>query len=173
MKIRIVAIIFFLLVTGYPVSSESLRNDNLNILGQIISELTFSLEPEESGRYNLRDDQNLQPRGRGVPVGQWSLTIDNPPAGVSVYEVTYEFEPLKAPRIVDEIGFLLLEYDSQSSEPVLRSSGSSSRLEITGTANSVTRSLYARLTEEGAVNVQRAAASDSYSSDITISLVQE
>jgi len=173
MKIRITAILVFLLVSVSPVSSESLRNDNLNILGQIISELTFSLEAEESRRYNLRDNQDLQPRGRGVSIGQWSLSIDNPPAGVSVYEVTYEFEPLKAPRISDVISFVLIESDEQSSTAVLRSSGSSSTLEITGTNNSVTRSLRARLTEEGALSVQQAAASDLYRSDIIISLVQE
>lgn len=173
MKIRIAAILVFLLVCVSPVSSESLRNDNLNILGQIISELTFSLEAEESRRYNLRDNQDLQPSGRGVPIGQWSLSIDNPPAGVSVYEVTYEFEPLKAPRISDVIEFVLLESDEQSSTAVSRSNGSASRLEITGTDNTVTRSLRARLTEEGAVSVQQAAASDAYRSDIIISLVQE
>ncbi|MBN2858780.1 MAG: hypothetical protein JXK93_00785 [Sphaerochaetaceae bacterium] len=145
----------------------------MNILGQIISELSFTLEPEESRRYNLRDNQDLQPRGRGVSIGQWSLSIDNPPAGVSVYEVTYEFEPLKAPRISDVIDFVLLESDEQSATAVLRSSGSSSRLEVTGTDNTVTRSLRARLTEEGALSVQQAAASDAYRSDIIISLVQE
>jgi len=90
-----------------------------------------------------------------------------------VYEVTYEFEPLKAPRISDVISFVLIESDEQSSTAVLRSSGSSSTLEITGTNNSVTRSLRARLTEEGALSVQQAAASDLYRSDIIISLVQE
>ncbi len=153
--------------------AQTLDMEKMEILGLIVSRLHFGVDAVNPRIYNLVEDQEIQPGGRGVTIGMWTLSVQNPPAGQASYTVSYRYDPLKAPGIDDEIGFIIIQSDAELVNPELKESGSTSDIIITGESNSVTKFVSARLTAEGAQAVRFAAASEGYHSDVTVALLTE
>jgi hypothetical protein len=169
--------IFMLPSLWADTTPQTLGSDTITFKGFIESGLYFSVSRLTETSYNLLSDE-LQPDGDGVDIGSWTLRVDNPPVTETTFTITYSFAPLRSTitTIEDEIDFILLERpEDNSSEPVEKNNiiGTEVSIVLGSGLNTVTRVFSARLTNAGANTAMRAAATDTYQSDITVSLAAE
>ena len=161
--------IFILPSLWAATTPQTLGSDTITFNGYIESGLYFSVSRLADTSYNLLSEE-LQPEGEGVDIGSWTLRVDNPPVTETTFTITYTFEPLKSTisSIKDEIDFILLE-------PVERNNiiGSQVTVVLDSGLSTFTHIFAARLTTDGAATAMRAAATDTYQSDITVSLAAE
>ena len=156
---------------------QTLGSDTITFNGYIESGLYFSVSRLADTSYNLLSEE-LQPEGEGVDIGSWTLRVDNPPVTETTFTIQYSYGPLKSTisSIKDEIDFILLERpEDESSAPVERNNiiGSQVTVVLDSGLSTFTHIFAARLTTDGAATAMRAAATDTYQSDITVSLAAE
>lgn len=169
--------IFILPSVWAKTTPQTLGSDTITFNGYIESGLYFSVFRLADTSYNLLSEE-LQPEGEGVDIGSWTLRVDNPPVTETTFTITYSYAPLKSTisSIKDEIDFILLERpEDESSEPVERNNiiGSQVSVVLDSGLTTFTHIFAARLTTDGAATAMRAAATDTYQSDITVSLAAE
>jgi len=145
--------------------------------GFIESRPYFSVAPLNDGSVDLLSE-TMQPGNPGVDIGTWTLRVDNPPIEATTFKVSYVFEPLRSTidTIDDEIAFELLERPEEGDDdPVIRVSDSFVNITVgAGSAlSAVTKIFAARLTDAGYSAALVAAATDTYRSDILVSLSVE
>ncbi len=171
---RIFIILILLLITIF-VYSVPVESGSISFKGLIEPGLYFFVSELNPQIYNLIANQDLQPDGEGVEIGTWTLRVDNPPIEETNYGVTYSYEPLTAVGIEDTIDFIILEKteDDVTIEQKLDQGSSAVTISSTPGLNIVTRILSARLTAEGVVSAVNAAASEDYTSNITVALSTE
>ena len=177
--VLILSLIFVFIIPSVwaKTTPQTLGSDTITFNGYIESGLYFSVTRLADTSYNLLSEE-LQPDGDGVDIGSWTLRVDNPPVTETTFTITYAFEPLKSTisSIKDEIDFILLERpDVGPGEPVERNNiiGSQVTIVLDSGLSTFTHIFAARLTTEGAATAMRAAATDTYRSDITVSLAAE
>ncbi len=168
-----ISLLLFHILIGIVVSqAQTFGPLHVDVFGQILTQLTFQLEPEDNLTFNLVENEDIQPQGRGVSIGRWKFSLFNPPESVSRYEVVYDYDSLAAPDISSTIDFELIEIDDETAEQAVFTSGNAHRILVSGENTVIETRLGARLTNKGRREVALASASDEYSSEITIMLVQ-
>lgn len=149
----------------------------IKVYGYIEGGLYFNVVSLSIPSINLLSDQ-MSPTGGGVDIGSWTLRVDNPPANHSNLRVRYEYDPLTSTneRVEDEIEFVLLEKELQSGEVFTERESGSLLMVASGGEESITvleKNLLVRLTSNGLTQATQAAATDTYQSSITISLLAD
>lgn len=177
---KIILTMLVLLVVSsslWAIEPEVLGSEIIEFKGFIEGNLYFAVNQLNESSVNLLSEE-LEPGNPGVDIGKWTLRVDNPPVEETSFTISYSFEPLRSTieSIEDEIEFVLLERpEDDSEEPVEKSGTSSTTITIVaGTElTSVTKVFAARLTSDGFAAAMTAAATDTYKSDIFISLSAE
>ncbi|MGI6433104.1 MAG: hypothetical protein ACOXZ4_04495 [Sphaerochaetaceae bacterium] len=176
---KVIVILIILAVSFTSLwADETLGSGVVEFKGKIIAGLYFTVESLQTESVNLLSE-DLQPGGLGIDIGKWSLRVDNPPVEQTSHTVTYSYDELKSSEVgvTDEIAFLLYERNEseETSVPTTRSSGSSVIVSSGGGAGpvNVVKVFSAKLTNAGFAAAMKAAATDTYQSNITISLSAE
>lgn len=147
---------------------------SITFRGLIEEGFYFSVSELTDETFNLITTEELQPDGAGVDIGTWTLRVDNPEAGKTSFTITYTYGDLASSDTDSTIGFEVLERAGDVSEvkPSLSSTDIFIDTEDPG-LYIFTRIIAARLTVGGAESALVAAASDTYSADIVITLSAE
>ena len=173
----ILLVMFIAISSVWAIEPQVLGSDTIEFKGFIEGNLYFAVTKLNESSVNLLAEE-LQPGNSGVDIGKWTLRIDNPPVEETSFTISYSFEPLRSTleTIEDEIEFVLLERPEEGEvTPVERTGSSSVTLTISVDAEltTFTRVFAARLTPAGFTAAMTAAATDTYKSDIFISLSAE
>lgn len=173
-----ILVVMFIATSGlWAITPQVLGSDTIEFKGFIEGNLYFAVTKLNETSVNLLSEA-LQPGNPGVDIGSWTLRIDNPPVTETSFTISYSFEPLRSTleAIDDEIEFVLLERpEGGETVPVERTGTSSVTLTLSAAAEltTFTRIFAARLTPTGFATAMTAAATDTYKSDIFISLSAE
>lgn len=164
-------LIISLLIPPFLFGAPATNGDGY-MKGYIEPVLYFSVTAFDPQLYNFLSNAELQPNGSGVEVGAWSLRVENPPIGDTLFEVSYTYDSLKAEGFDDSITFSLLEKTDDNATVVEKLSGGSTSVIISSipTLNKVSRTLSARLTADGALSALNATSRDDFRSNIRVVL---
>lgn len=181
MKKNLIVTVILLVVSSVllfgATEPQVLGSDTITFKGYIDGGIYFAVTKLNESSVNLLSE-DLQPGNPGVDIGMWTLRVDNPPVTETTFTITYSFQPLRSTivTIEDEIEFLLLERSEEGDDtPVERISNSTTTVTIGAGSglNNHTKVFSARLTPTGFTTAMRAAATDTYQSDILVSLSAE
>jgi len=151
------------------------RTGEITFSGYIQDEIYFNVEPFHPESINLLSDQ-IMPGSRGVDIGTWTLKIDNPPVQQTSFAIQYDYDSLKSPNplITDHIEYVLIERDELGDSSALTYRSSGQEIVIISSLQSgstlINKVLSVALTDDGRASALRAAATNTYESNITISL---
>ncbi len=162
------SIVVLLVATGSLFAVTNVGTGSLNVYGKIIDgDVTFSVNQTllSANRIDLVDNDDIQPSGDGVEVGNWEFDSVNQGTAIT-YTLTYTYGALT--EGTTDIEYKLLESNGTTSTPI--DSGSTSTFNATTGNFNQTRTILVRLTAAGATEVASAPASSNYNSTIDLVL---
>ncbi|MCK9482656.1 MAG: hypothetical protein ACOXZZ_00040 [Sphaerochaetaceae bacterium] len=172
--VLVTLLILFVLSSSFGVEPVR-RTGEITFSGFIQDEIYFNVEPLHPESINLLSDE-IMPGSRGVDIGTWTLKIDNPPVQQTRFAIQYDYNPLQSPNplISDEIAYVLIERDELGDSSSLTQRSSGEEIVIISSLKSgstlINKVLSVALTDDGRATALRAAATNTYESNITISL---
>jgi len=182
MKKIIFSIVVLVLLVAFSGSlsavDEVLGSGSIVIFAYIEGDTYFLVNSLDTPSINLLSDE-MNPKGSGIDVGSWTLRVDNPPVDQKTFKVVYEYGALESTdeKVKDTIEYIVLEKESEEGKEGLTERENESFLTVSsGGEDSITtisKYLMVRLTSTGLNQAMKAAATDTYQSNITVSLLSE
>ncbi len=163
-------LIFVLILLIAVVSLVGANTASLSIYGKIVSDISFTTSTDgvtfsEAAPLDLSATE-LASDGVGVYIGSWTYARTR--GGALSYNVSYTYSPLSAGT--STLDYELLIDDGTTVTPV--SSTGVTNFNVGGGAATVSRDVSFRFTAAGVTALGTADASDEYTSDILLELIQ-